>query len=180
MIKIPAGRQRGYTLIEALVAIAIIGMISLVAVPNFIVYYRSGRIKASLREFTTQIRSARQIAVSEQGCSMISFLPGTTTDASRTYTIYRGAYSAGACSGWSEIDTKILQESVYFRTTEFEDDVDEPSGAGLMDIVFKPNGTTVTDPTEARDVVLYTTFDVPKNAFNIEVFPSGQLKVTEP
>ena len=37
--------QRGYTLTEALVVVAIIGMISLVAVPNFIALYRGAKMK---------------------------------------------------------------------------------------------------------------------------------------
>ena len=31
-----------------------------------------------------------------------------------------------------------------------------------------------------NSVTLQTTFNVPKNAFRVEIFPSGQLKVVEP
>lgn len=177
----PAGRrQRGYTLIEALVAVAIIGMISLVAVPNFIVYYRAGRIKTSLRQFTTELRAARQQAVSEQGCAMISFLPGTTTDTSRTYSVYIGTYSAGVCSGWTLTESKILEQSVFFKASTFTDDVDLPASSNTVDIIFRQNGTTKTTPIEARNVLMQTNMDVPKDKFLVTMFPSGQLKVTEP
>jgi len=173
-------RQRGYTLIEALVAIGIIGMISLVAVPNFMTYYRAGRIKTSLRQFTSDIRNARQIAVSEQGCAMISYNFGTTTDASRFYTIYAGDYDAGACTNWAARQVRQLQQSVYFNATTFADDVDLPSGSNSRDIIFKANGATVTNPVAMNSVTLRTTFNVPKQAFRVDVFPSGQLKVVEP
>ena len=173
-------RQRGYTLIEALVAVGIIGMISLIAVPNFMNYYRAGRIKTSLRQFTSDVRAARQIAVSEQGCAMISYNFGTTTDASRVYTIYAGDYDAGACSNWQARQTREMQESVYFRATTFTDAVDLPSGSNTRDIIFRANGATVTNPNAMNSVTLQTTFNVPKNAFRVEIFPSGQLKVVEP
>lgn len=173
-------RQRGYTLIEALVAVAIIGMISLIAVPNFMNYYRAGRIKTSLRQFTSDVRAARQIAVSEQGCAMISYKFGTTTADSQLYTIYAGDWNAGACSNWEVRQTRVLQESVYFRATTFLDDVDFPSGSNSRDIVFRANGATVTDPIAMNSVTMQTTFNVPKNVFRVEIFPSGQLKVVEP
>ena len=37
--------QRGYSLAEVLTVVAIIGILSLVTVPNFISLYNSGRIK---------------------------------------------------------------------------------------------------------------------------------------
>jgi prepilin-type N-terminal cleavage/methylation domain-containing protein len=170
--------QRGYTLIEALVAVAIIGMISLVAVPNFMSYYRAGRIKASLRQLTTDIRAARQVAVSEQGCSMISFAAGA--ESNRTYEIYGARYVAGQCTDWALRDTKTMQESVFFRASTFDDWVDFPSGSGTKDIIFRANGATVTNPTAMYSATIQTSFNVPKNHYQIDVFPSGQLRVVEP
>lgn len=171
-------RQRGYTLIEALVAVAIIGMISLVAVPNFMSYYRAGRIKASLRQFTTDVRAARQVAVSEQGCAMISFLSGAETNT--TYEIYGARQVAGQCTGWALRETRAMQQSVFFRASTFDDWVDFPAGSGTKDIVFRANGATVTNPIAMYSATIQTSFNVPKNNYRIDVFPSGQLRVVEP
>ena len=54
--------QAGYSLTEMLTVIAIIGMLALVMVPNFISFYNSNKMKSSMRNFTTDLRSARQLA----------------------------------------------------------------------------------------------------------------------
>ena len=60
-------RERGVTLIELLVVVGIIGIMLLVAAPNFFTYYRSNQIRATMRQFNSDIRSARQRAGAAQG-----------------------------------------------------------------------------------------------------------------
>ena len=45
--------SRGYSLAELLTVDAIIGIVSLVTVPNFIQYYRSAKMKTSINRFST-------------------------------------------------------------------------------------------------------------------------------
>lgn len=170
-------RERGYTLIEALVAVAIIGMISLVVVPNFATMYRSGRVKSSVRNFTTDLRAARQIAVSEQQRAMISFPSGTET--STTYSLWRGIRQPDGTYNWgtAPLWTKQLETTIFFRTTTFTDTVDLPSGAGLKDIVFRENGAV--DSNAVQTLVVQSPNTGPKSRFRISVWPSGQLKAED-
>ena len=55
--------MRGYTLIEILVVVAIIGIMSLVTVPQFVSYQQSSALKGAMRNFNADLRNCRQLAV---------------------------------------------------------------------------------------------------------------------
>src|SRR5512132_2739828 len=103
-------RESGYSLVEILVVVAIIGVISLVTVPNFIAMQHSGKLKTSLRSFVSDIRGARQRAVTRHVKTKVSFVTGTATTA-RQYTV---AEFNQATSTWTQIgQAKNLEEACY-------------------------------------------------------------------
>lgn len=55
--------QRGYTLIELMIAIAVIGAISVVAIPLFITFLRAMETRGAARELATVLQQARQLAI---------------------------------------------------------------------------------------------------------------------
>src|SRR6185369_5266530 len=70
-------RERGYTLTELLVVLAIIGLFSLITVPQFVSMYRSSVVKGSMREFTSMARKARQIAATRNDRVRVRFRTAT-------------------------------------------------------------------------------------------------------
>ena len=55
--------SRGFSLIEILIVLGIIGVLSLVTVPLFINYQRRNFVRSALREFSTTLRRARTDAI---------------------------------------------------------------------------------------------------------------------
>jgi prepilin-type N-terminal cleavage/methylation domain-containing protein len=174
--------KKGYSLVEALVVIAIIGLISLVAVPNFIVMYRSAKIKAAVRTFANDLRAVRQEAVTSYRPMMVSI--GTTATERFTYWIYQWDGSA-----WTPAAGRVRQlepeaadiKSVYFTSIGFPD-TETADGASRRDIIFQTNGSLIrgigdTDPVTDPTVRIRTDLEVPKNEFIFTVSAAGTVKV---
>lgn len=180
MMKRKAG-QSGYSLIELLVVVALIGVISLVSVPNFISMYRSSKIKGAIRQFTSDVRNARQIAVSENTRTMVSI--GTTAAERDRYWTYRQVDGAWELIGRPE--GKTLEEAtenttVYFSATDFADSV-TADGAERKDIIFDRNGTIRPFPTvgagQFPGITIRTDDDVPIPQYTVRVSPAGTVRV---
>jgi prepilin-type N-terminal cleavage/methylation domain-containing protein len=166
-------RQSGYSLVEILVVVGIIGVISLVTVPNFINMQHAGKLKTSLRNFVSDIRTMRQRAVTRHEQTKITFTTGTAATA-RSYTLWENP--AGT---WVQVGTdKVLEQACYFQSqTNF--------GAGATgDIIFKNDGTPVFAPGVFQGTaVLKTDWNVPRTAgqttagqYTVTVTFSGSVK----
>ena len=70
-------RQAGYSLPEMLTVVAIIGVLALVTVPAFINFYQAGKMRASMRNFTTDLRGMRQMAITKGVQTQLSYGTGT-------------------------------------------------------------------------------------------------------
>lgn len=71
--------QRGITFIELMTVVAVIGIMSAMAVPRFLSYMPKLRVKAAARDVVSQLRLARSKAVSERRPYGVAFnLSGKT------------------------------------------------------------------------------------------------------
>ncbi|HUF10901.1 MAG TPA: type II secretion system protein [Rhodothermales bacterium] len=172
--------QTGYSLIELLVVVALIGIVSLVTVPNFISMYRASKIKGAIRQFTSDIRNARQVAVTENSRIMVSL--GTTADERSRYWMYREVDGNWELFG---PDGKTLEEAterttVYFSATDFGDTV-TTDGKSRADIIFQRNGTVRPFPTVGSGqypaISIKTDDDVPISEYTVRVSAAGTVKV---
>lgn len=169
--------ERGFSLAEMLVVVAIIGIMTLVLVPNFISMYNSSKFKASARTLTSALRNARQIAISANTRTKVSFPITGTTPRSFIVAQQDRDLQAGTTS-WRTLRTGDLGQSVTFTSTGFLDDA--TGDGGLRDIIFLPNGTIENLPSaEAnRFVEISTTINVPKKVYRLKFTPSGNVTLT--
>src|SRR3954452_565920 len=134
--------SRGYSIMEILVVVAIIGIMSLVTVPAFMNFQRSNSVKASLRSFTSDIRNARQRAISRNSQVRLEL------DSTNVYRFYEqpngGAW--GALNGFSGTgpgtNLKRLDKGVTFSANTLGDN----DSNSKPDMVFRPDGTVVFGP----------------------------------
>lgn len=164
-------QDSGYSLAELLVVVAIIGITSLVLVPNFISMQRAGKLKASLREFTSDMRRMRQRAVTKRQQTKLSFTTGSAATA-RDYTINEWDPTTSA---WKQIGPpKRLEESCYLSSqTNFPD----RNSDGTQDITFKSDGTPLFDAGVFRGTaVMDTDWKIPTPRYTITVELSGAVK----
>jgi len=58
-------REGGFTLIEVLVVLGIIGVMSAVSIPRILDYVRQSRVRAAAQELSTQVNAARMKAITK-------------------------------------------------------------------------------------------------------------------
>jgi prepilin-type N-terminal cleavage/methylation domain-containing protein len=60
-------RQAGFTLVEVLLAVAIIGIISAIATPMLLSYYQGAQVRVAAEQVTTFLNQGRQLAITQNG-----------------------------------------------------------------------------------------------------------------
>lgn len=163
-------RERGYSLPEMLVVIAIIGVISLVSVPQFIAFQRGNQLRASMRQVTNDIRLLRQQAITERTQSKLLFATGATE-----YQLW--VMRGGA---WSLLRTRPLEKGVTI-STPVRLKTETVSGTAYNAIVFRQNGTA--DLASANDTngtfrVVSPYTNLAKTSYVIEVHLPGFVKAS--
>ena len=182
-------QNKGYSLVEALVVVALIGIFSVIAIPNFIQMYRSSKLKSSLRNFTADYRWIRQKAVTETTVLIISFPPaGTSSD---SYRFYRGrlqpngTVTANAVlrDGRGVPMVRTLEQTVYFSSTNFTDTVNttalRAADTNYRDIVFLTNGS-LRAAAGTPQVQMSTSVPIPFPTYIVDFSIAGGVKARKP
>lgn len=175
----------GFSLIELLTVVAIIGVLSLISVPAFMNFRRSADFKSGMRNFTTDLRNARAAAISNSfdvrceidlgSISLKSYRFFSSRDNMTTWTPLQLRGTHGATPQTSG-NMKQFAFSTWAQSEVGLPDVD---GNGLYDIVYHPNGA-MTFATGATTASLVLATDWKKIAFDrytIQFSPSGQFRV---
>lgn len=165
-IQLPS-RQSGYSLSELLVVVAIIGVMSLVTVPAFITMMQSNRLKSSLRQFTSDLRGARQQAVTQYRWVKVQIEPGVTPG---RYSVQQ---SADLGTTWGTAVEKTLLDPISIDSTTFVDGADADD---FPEVIFRNNGTIAMGAgVESRQIVIKTTADIAKPSITITARPTGKI-----
>ncbi len=177
--------QSGYSLVEMLAVLAIVGILAMVTVPNFITFYKSNKMKVSMRNFTSDLRTMRQMSIAQGVQTRITFTPAATnTPTSRAYDFWMGNANFNTTT-WTPITqsdpTKKALSKGYTR--HLEDISYFPNSgqtfiavSGVYSVVFYPDGH-VGMPAGATtaSVALKTDMKIPKPLYAIDVSPSGRV-----
>jgi prepilin-type N-terminal cleavage/methylation domain-containing protein len=157
-------QQRGYSLIEIIVVVGIIGIFSLAAIPSFVKISRANQVKAANRQVVSDIRNLRQICASRSIRGKLTFNTGSTE---RRYQLQLLQNNV-----WTDFGTpKELQETIYFTGTTFTNLTGDADTR--PDLVVNANGTMT-----AGTVSIRTDMKIPNNQYSISVNTAGQVSST--
>lgn len=138
----PTRRLRGYSLVEMLVVVGMIGIFSLVTVPPMLSYMGQIRVRSATRLLNGDLRAARQRAITRNNPVAFSFEVGDVDPDSgmekARYAIYDRVGNAAPFT-WAQVGPTRYLEGVYFLPTGFE--LDDAVDDDMADIIFRPNGT---------------------------------------
>ena len=184
--------QAGYSLTEMLTVVAIIGVLALVMVPNFVSFYESNKMKSSVRNFTTDLRSVRQLAITRGRQTAFCFATGT---GQRAYDWYLGNLPFNSTSWTPQTGpgqtrpTKYLDDIAFFPTAAaptpqtFTDVIDcsaNPCVPGVdskIDVIFNPDGSVIMPAAATSGTITMKTNlnKLPKPQYTITISPSGRV-----
>jgi len=172
-------RQRGYSLPEMLVVIAIIGIVSLVLVPNFITMQRSSKMKTAVRSFTTRLRQTQQLAITSHSRMKLKL----TLNTDRYTTFREDTDPTTGTATWVRVGPTYRLEDkgtgsarlITFESTGFPD----ADSDGTNVVIFNQNGTV--DPPAAPEqpiVTLRSPDKIPQPLVTITISMTGSIKAT--
>lgn len=132
----PAGLAAGFTLVELMVTVAVVGILATVAVPSMVGFVNTSRLAGASEELTASLQLAKSEAVRRN----------------RAVTVCGGQAGSDNCTGgtaWTQVivrhDAGTGADPAVIRRFEFAGGVDVTSSAA--EIVFRPSGTVRAEET---------------------------------
>ncbi len=145
-------KDAGFTLIELIIIIVIVGALTAIAVPNFMTYQSNFRLTGALSSLRGDLVGARMLAIKR-------FVQYRVVFSSGGYLIQRGTSSSGAfISAADEL------------TRNFADEYTGVTASATADPVFSPKGTVTPAPVTI-------TLQGGQRTQTITIFIAGKIKV---
>ena len=180
--------ESGYSLTELLVVVAIVGVLSLISVPAFINFKNQNTFRADLRNFTNDLRAARQFAITQTVDVRVELDVAGNSLTSNTYRFYssndRGTtWTALTVPGGRGItpgtpgNIKGLDGPVWIQSVTNIPDIGTDN---KKDVVFHPNGAMDLMPnTPSGTIVLRSSWKkIAFDTYTIGLSSSGQFTST--
>lgn len=170
----PPNHQSGYSLAEMLVVVAIIGVISLVSVPQFLSFQRANRLKSSMRQVMNDLRLARQQAITLRTSTRLRFASNSSQ-----YVVEQ----RNADGTWSGLGR--LANSASNRSLEKDCTISTPvdlqtvtiSGTDYNAVVFLQDGTaSMTGGAAVGSFTVRTSFALTRTSYTVQVHAPGFVK----
>jgi prepilin-type N-terminal cleavage/methylation domain-containing protein len=136
--------NQGFTLIEMMVTVIIIGVIAALAAPNFLGLLNQSRVKDSLAQVEGAIKEAQRQAIRKGKTCKISFTSSGTGDNLSIVQIHPNETISGRAYSYSEclLSNRELPKSVSFSLLN--------SGSGTLETINSTNEVNLAFSTKGN------------------------------
>jgi Tfp pilus assembly protein FimT len=150
--------SRGFSVVELLVLIAVIGILTAVSTPAFLSYLRSATLKAGAQELATIINQGRQIAISQntticvnQSSNKVQLIKGGCSGGGTTVWTGPGTDGSGRFTLQNGINVSATTANVVFNymgaaTTSGTYTVQNPVNNATMSVAVALSGRVTMGP----------------------------------
>ena len=162
MAKHPLSKERGFTLIELVVVLAVSLIVGSMAIPNFVSAVRSAHLKGVVSDFAGLLQSARIRAVDDDRYYSVYVLGGTSREA--FVDIYPQQASGASGSGGTQYDPK--DPIVGMNAEVVQKPVGSAPNTANLKALFLPANATVVlgDGSVAASAITYGPRGLPCSA----------------
>jgi type IV fimbrial biogenesis protein FimU len=145
-------QSQGFTLIELMITVVILGIFAAIAVPSFTSFINNNKVQSVSNELSSLLQYARSSAAQNNTPHIVCLSSGT-------WTVKR----ASLCSSTNDMRSMTSPANITITAS-----------SGLIPIIFNPNGTTATT-TNPRLIICNGTDAT--SGYTLTVKNTGQVRV---
>ena len=166
-------KQSGFSLIEVMIVIAIIAIVSAIAVPSYFSWRPKHDLNRAVREYHNLLYKAKSVAVKDRGDCQFTFAPAAVNTQATGYTVICDDQDITTCQGASSctfVKTVVL-------ATDYNSDI-VMSSNGVNFTVATVDFNSMGESQVGSPLVIFSHPNVAKR-YRLNALISGAIKLEE-